>query len=716
MKNLSIDELLNKAFSLACFILGSREDAVRTVEEAMARLTVTTVAQGKRLYYKSSSSSWLGQEKGDRYRNKVLFSELHLLQRLVYITSEPYEQKQEQKSKGDASGEETLLIHFIKHLVRVTTRRNSFYVTLGLSRLLYNYTTAETMEVYNAVIQDPERVKDDYYYRSRKGVLMQELKKRFGDFVEVARGPRGEERFRASDQQSRFKDLVAECLSFFTPWYTPCLVPAGVNPIIDGIESLSSHGQQQEDKVEVDRIHAILHPTCHERLIDSLGFESPAQRLEAPHFYLTEDNGRGDGRRDFRRFSSVLDQSELDEIKGHLDVQSGRRRKAFAGLLRVLVDGSERARIDLAHASRAKFALDEDAELLEVRATVDGDDLLLASHLFVHQESNSDEKLATSIVLEGGQKLAISVAPSTHAEGALVDVAYSETNPLRAASRFLWKLTQPGDRQASVIGWNPLRAGALAVAAVLLMVLAFGVIQFLRQRGSSNSPAEVATSPQPEAVENPQNPTTANVTPPAPANIPADAPRAGYIPEQKSVAKKATPRSVSPAPEGPEVATADPPRRSSDIPRPKETPVAQVPESDRTPELVVPSESNTRDPARRMRVLKLPEVRNIYLETIGDESLRESVRGQLIEQLNTSGRFQIAESKDSADARLQVNVSRIKDEPGKIAISAVMINPLGEKIWSSQRVVEGASGSAEIVAAGVIKGLLDEAKKLERRR
>jgi hypothetical protein len=608
-----------------------------------------------------------------------------------------------------------LLIHFIKHLVRVTTRRNSFYVTLGLSRLLYNYTTAETMEVYNAVIQDPERVKDDYYYRSRKGVLMQELKKRFGHFVEVARGPRGEERFRASDQQSRFKDLVAECLSFFTPWYTPCLVPAGVNPIIDGIESLSSHGQQQEDKVEVDRIHAILHPTCHERLIDSLGFESPAQRLEVPHFFLAEDNGRGDGRRDFRRFSSGLDQSELDEIKGHLDVQSGRRRKAFAGLLRVLVDGSERARIDLAHASRAKFALDEDAELLEVRTTVDGDDLLLASHLFVDHESSGAEKLATSIVLEGGQKLAISVGPSTHAEGALVDVAYSETNPLRSASRFLRKLTQPGDQQASVIGWNPLRAGALAVAAVLLMVLAFGVIQFLRQRGSSNSPAEVATtSPHPEAVENPQNQTPVNVTPPAATNIPADAPRAAYIPEQNSTTKKVMPRSVSPAPESPKVATAIPPRRSSDVPRREETPVAQVPEKGGDRDSVEPH--STRDPARRPRALPLSEVKNIYLETIGDESLRESVRGQLIEQLSTSGRFQTAQSKDSADARLQVNVSRIEGEPAKIAISARMINPLGKTIWSSQRVAEGASGWAEIVAAGVIKGLLDEAKKLERRR
>ena len=41
-------------------------------------------------------------------------------------------------------------------MVRITARRNSFYVTLGLSRLLYNYSTAETMELYNLIIQDPD--------------------------------------------------------------------------------------------------------------------------------------------------------------------------------------------------------------------------------------------------------------------------------------------------------------------------------------------------------------------------------------------------------------------------------------------------------------------------------------------------------------------------------------------------------------------------------
>jgi hypothetical protein len=95
-----------------------------------------------------------------------------------------------------------LVVFFIKHLVRITTRRNSFYVTLGLSRLLYNYTTAETMDLYNLVIQDPERVHDDYYYRSRKGLLLKELKERFGELVEVAKGVRGEQRWRPAADSS----------------------------------------------------------------------------------------------------------------------------------------------------------------------------------------------------------------------------------------------------------------------------------------------------------------------------------------------------------------------------------------------------------------------------------------------------------------------------------------------------------------------------------
>src|SRR5205814_2961716 len=102
---------------------------------------------------------------------------LHLLQRLVYIESELFERLLEGQQK--TVQQDDLIIRYIKHLVRITTKHNSFYVTLGLCRLLYNYSTGETSEIYNLVLQDPERIRDDYYYRSRKKSLMQPTKDRF---------------------------------------------------------------------------------------------------------------------------------------------------------------------------------------------------------------------------------------------------------------------------------------------------------------------------------------------------------------------------------------------------------------------------------------------------------------------------------------------------------------------------------------------------------
>src|SRR5207253_2896982 len=146
---------------------------------------------------------WSRRSQSNRFRNNISFSEPHLLQRLIYIESEPYEVAQEQAKGSAAVGEQDLVIHFIKHLTRKTVKRNSFYVTLGLSRLLYSYTTAETMDIYNAVIQDPERVKNDYYYRSRKGVLMHELKQRLGDLINIGYGSRGVEKFEEDNNQCR---------------------------------------------------------------------------------------------------------------------------------------------------------------------------------------------------------------------------------------------------------------------------------------------------------------------------------------------------------------------------------------------------------------------------------------------------------------------------------------------------------------------------------
>ncbi len=157
-----VDELLNKAFQLAYLIVGDRTTAIRVALAAMDNLKVASSEQDRRQAYLPA-----GRAETRAARTKVSLSDIHLLQRLVYIESELYERLLEQQE--GTLRQTDLLIHFIKHLVRLTTKRNSFYVSLGLNRLLYNYSTAEATEIYNLVVQDPDRVRDDYYYRSRKG-------------------------------------------------------------------------------------------------------------------------------------------------------------------------------------------------------------------------------------------------------------------------------------------------------------------------------------------------------------------------------------------------------------------------------------------------------------------------------------------------------------------------------------------------------------------
>src|SRR5215475_12801435 len=272
MNRVSTEQVLNKAYRLAYFLHQDKSMAIRIVAAATLRLNVAMNVQSKRLYYIPVGRFSRGESRRtDGIRNKALFSDLHLLQRLIYVESEPFERQKERaaqlapedvRAAGDPASEEDLLVYFIKHLVRITTKRNAFYVTLGVSRLLHSYSTLETMEIYNAVIGEPERVKDDYYYRSRKSVLMHEMYQRFGQLIRACRHRRGEARFETQQGSSELRSLVRECLRMFTPWDTQCPVPRDFDPFKSVIASLTSKRNADDSEVEVNRIHAILHPDC----------------------------------------------------------------------------------------------------------------------------------------------------------------------------------------------------------------------------------------------------------------------------------------------------------------------------------------------------------------------------------------------------------------------------------------------------------------------
>ncbi len=93
----SAEQLFADAFRLAHFIHAERSVALKIASSALAKLEVAATAQDKRLYYRPRNSP---RGKRDDFRTKVSLTERQLLQRLVYIESEPYEKETERRAGG----------------------------------------------------------------------------------------------------------------------------------------------------------------------------------------------------------------------------------------------------------------------------------------------------------------------------------------------------------------------------------------------------------------------------------------------------------------------------------------------------------------------------------------------------------------------------------------------------------------------------------------
>ncbi|MEM2944684.1 MAG: hypothetical protein QW087_08090 [Methanomassiliicoccales archaeon] len=658
-----ISELLEMAFQLAYFIHPEKPIALRIATEALAKLEIACTAQDKRLYYKPTGRLLLERTQRHKHRTKVSMSELHLLQRLVYIESEPYEQAQERSNIAGLS-EEDMIIRFIKHLVRITIRRNSFYVTLGLSRLLHNYSTAETMEIYNLVVQDPERVRDDSYYRSCKGRLMNELQERFGNLLKIVRGQRGEERFHVRDDPDRHVGLVKKCLILFTPWKTRCVLPESLNPMEETIPPLTFEGDDpdEEHPVELNRIHSLLHPDCHSRLIGALGFDPPEKRLALPHFSLSREDHqlpRGD-----RYYPPQLAEEEVAAVQNELNERAARRRVTSGRLLLIVVDGIERARLDPIRTRQVQLELEENAELIEVRALDEEGEVVLATCLLTQYERGSSSRPhIRSIVLEGGQKLSFTITLSRNLRGeirsAIVDVEYRETNLIRAAARLLRQLKY---RVGEV--WSSVNIPALKPALAFVLIVASAVVAVLSVRWwrqadslpSASPPMELSRSraPEPLSASGPSAPITPSLR---------DEPHMDLGQE----GRKSTPAARRPA--GPPSGLARMKEDAADAPMERSRPAEGVGED----------VEGVRGAATRASLIS---VRRIYVESLGDDPISQKARNLLIGRLRE--RFIVTNSRKDADAVIR-GIVFVRHEEPSLQLTVRLINAAGDVLWTTTR-------------------------------
>lgn len=688
MNRVSTEEVLNKAYRLAYFLHQDKGVAIRIVAAATLKLNVAMAVQSKRLYYIPVGRFSRGElRRTNGIRNKALFSDLHLLQRLIYVESEPYERQKERAAQvappgvpavGDPASEEDLLVYFTKHLVRITTKRNAFYVTLGVSRLLHSYSTLETMEIYNAVIGEPERVKDDYYYRSRKAVLMHEMYQRFGQLIRACRQRRGEERFETQQGSSEQRSLVRECLRLFTPWDTQCPVPRNFDPLKSVIASLISKSGADENRVEVNRIHAILHPDCFERLVAAFGYRSPGERMELPRFFSDQTDDQSPPRQ--RSAPADLSAEELAELNHMLDEQAGRRRRSSpTAVIRIMVDGVERGRLNPAEQSSISFSAEEDAEIIEVKTTDSSGELLLATHLLTSFGKDAhDAAIVSSIRLEGGQKLSLSITrrPIEANGGFLVKFGYQETDPRRAA-RVWWQRFNLRLSPAQELG--PRISVRYILAGSVVVILAMSYLGYVRLRSRQTSgPAQTGVQTA-QLGPSPSIPNSLNS--PAQATEPeldrsASQPARRARSDRSTAAKAPATGHTSP---GPDAAA-----------QPRDEAVADVMRSGGV-----------------VANLTLKEIKKVYIDMrgAGFNELRSSV----FESLSSSGVVAATTDADEADAALKIVVSQARAGGPQIEATALLVNARGTVLWpKADRRARRYSGETTKVVSEIVKDLLSE--------
>lgn len=512
---------INRAFDLANFIL----DDIRLAEEvavaSVMKLETVARAQDRRLYYKLTGRNNALHEHPSRFRNLVILNDLHLLQTIVYDETEKYEKEQETNQK--TIDEKTFLVHFIKHLVKITLKHNSFYVTIGLTRLLYNYSTAQAAEIYNQVVQNPSRVKDDYYWRSRKARLMGLIRDRFGPLISVTRVSRGEERFVSKSDSARYYPLVQECLNMFMPWESACPLPPGERPIRGEIDSLIFNGRDPDDEhlIEISRIHALMHINCFERIVAGLNYPAPDGRLELPRICRNDQDDEHDHQQNEAMPNMKLDEKDLKAMSRRIDEYHATRDRTDPEDLRILVNGREHCSLIPGSMKRVDLDLDEDADMIEVRTAPEAGNILLATHYIDYPALlAANEPVEYSTLLKGGQIVTFLVSPAeTGPDDALyfnLGVVYRETSFFRAA-RLEWR------RLIHLIGnseWVPSLKQAFAfryALPVILVILTIGGVRLYIDQDNQTSDSMIAINQtadkdisvaikQPETVSDPTIP------------------------------------------------------------------------------------------------------------------------------------------------------------------------------------------------------------------
>ena len=444
------EELLERAFQLAHFIVRNRPAAIEIVDRARKRLTTVQSREMRRIYWRTGSLK-------QRFR-RITRDEQDTLQWLIYLESEKYERLQEQQVR---LSHRCLGVRYVKSIMHMTSNMSSFYVAVGLHRILHSYSTPDIQAAYELFTGDFAGAEK---YRRVKRALMRKLATHFAEFLTVRQWDNQELRFDTDQNQQKWADLVTQCLEMFTPWSTrnACLpLPRSLAGLLD--ESLMAesdwNAQSGADRTEMTRCHLLIHPPCFDQLTRTLGLDPAAAKLAMPRFKMGQDGNLEDS----SRWSSAppLTNEERARLCALPEAGQSQHQAELPNCLAILADGIPCAQLDLSCESRKQWKIQEGTRLIEFCAEEAGTTRALALHWVDYTDVDGIAAGQHTIALAHSKDLIIETVPadpgSSEAGGATMLLIVS---PIAYFSR--WK------EFIQSLFWPP-RLPAYALAAMFIV-------------------------------------------------------------------------------------------------------------------------------------------------------------------------------------------------------------------------------------------------------
>lgn len=399
MHPLSQSDLFVKTYELASFIVPDMASAQQIAEKAFSEVEITVAGQQKRRYYKAN----------DHY--KVTWARLQLLQRLVFEHSERYERELAQSSPASVS-EAMWWVWFIKHLARTSLKRNPFYVTLGLGRLLYTYTTAEVIKIYELLTNQQ---KEGMQYRRGKSVLLTEVLERFGPIIQLQNSNPGEElRLELHPTPAPYLiELALQSLIKFTPWGSKSLSDDQFAQLQAGDLLKDVLGLHRDPNPELTYnltlLHTMFNPEALRKLTQILNLDDPHSRIGVPKFMLT--TGSNHPSTGNQGGVPPLTQDQIKDSFKRIDRENKQRSMVAITRLSIWADSQEQATIDLSRgADRAYLKVSEATESISVWAVEDQKKVLLAKYYLSFDDEEIPEAMQEcSIEIPNNQSVVFQV-------------------------------------------------------------------------------------------------------------------------------------------------------------------------------------------------------------------------------------------------------------------------------------------------------------------